>query len=346
MAAGSRIVIAGQAAGFASLFGQIAKANGDTLNIPEGTLNIGGNGEGFILDALSGWDPLDHTDGSFAALELGDDIYIYAVRDYSGIATLVASKNSTVPTGATAEESRKIGGFHVGRHRPISERFNAAFVPGVQILSNSCWDLQHRPVASPEGMAEFMPGKWGSIYQLSRIAGDWPNEVYGSRYNATPVRDTGGYVREDLYRGMVAAGMRRPLWEEWKAMAYGAPQGNDGNNDTAWTATSNNGPTTTGAVAKSVSCLGFVDTVGNLWEQLDGNYDRASGPWVWDSSAVNVGKDSSFGRGQVYRDDWRQCVAGGPYDHGQRCGASTLSTNSTPWGAGGHVTVRGVSESI
>ncbi|SDK32519.1 hypothetical protein, partial [Billgrantia gudaonensis] len=85
MATGDKFIIPAQAAGFASLFGHIEKGTGDTLHIPEGMLNIGGNGLGFLLDSRANWDPAANSDGSFSSLALGDDIYLYAVRDYSGL---------------------------------------------------------------------------------------------------------------------------------------------------------------------------------------------------------------------------------------------------------------------
>jgi hypothetical protein len=351
MAAGDILIVPAQAAGFISLQGRIAKnSGGDLIDIPAGMLNIGGNGKGYLLAAQTGLSPAasGNHDGSVTALNLGDDIYIYACQQASGYAKIVFSKNAAVPNGYSAGNSRKIGGFHVGRTRPISQRFSASYTPTVGIVPNSVWDALNRPRCSPEGMAEFAPGRWGSIYLLSPISGSWPDVIFGSRYNVQPVRSTGGYNELDLHRGLRASGMREPTFEEWLMMAYGAPAGADGNNDTAWSATSNTGPCNTGAVAKSVSCANFVDCVGNLWERLAHHFDigNSSNAYAWDAAVVNTGQDSAFSRGQVYHVAWRHALAGGLWHDGVRCGSRTLALGAPPWGAHGHVGVRGVSESL
>ena len=349
MAAGDIIAIPAMSAGHFQVQGRLAKNSaGDTLDIPQGMLNIGGNGFGYILSAATGWNPYlaANNDASFSAVTLGDDIYVYAVQQASGMAKLVASKNATAPTGYTASNSRKIGGFHVGRTRPIANRFDAAFLPLTGIVPNSVWDLAARPKASPEGMAEFAPGRWGSIYLLSPISGAWPSVVFGSRYNVSPVRSTGGYNELDLHRGLHAAGMREPSFEEWLMMADGAPQGLDGSNDTAWTLTTNTGPCNTGALQKSVSCANFVDTVGNLWERLSHHFDTTTGAYAWDATVVNTGQDSAQARGQVSHVAWRYAYAGGSWFEGVRAGARTLSLNAAAWDAPGNLGVRGVSDSL
>jgi len=351
MAAGDILVVPAQAAGFISLQGRIAKnSGGDLIDIPAGMVNIGGNGAGYLLAAQTGLSPTAgaNHDGSVTALNLGDDVYIYACRHASGYAKIVFSKNASVPNGYTASNSRKIGGFHVGRTRPIEQRFAASFTPTVGIVPNSVWDALNRPKSAPEGMAEFAPGKWGSIYLLSVVSGSWPNVVFGSRFGVQPVRSTGGYNELDLHRGLHAAGMREPTFEEWLMMAYGAPAGADGNNDTAWSATSNTGPCNTGAVAKSVSCANFVDCVGNLWERLAHHVDIGSSTnsYAWDASVVNTGQDAAFSRGRVFHVAWRYAIAGGYWADGAFCGARTLALHAGPWGSNGTVGVRGVSDAL
>lgn len=326
MAAGDKIIIPAQAAGFASLFGHIEKGTGNTLNLPEGMLNIGGNAQGYLLEAAANWDPIANSDGSFAALTLGDNVYVYAVQHASGIAQWVASKNSTVPTGYTADNSRKVGGFHFGRYRPVAERYNKAFAPGSQILPNSCWDLQHRPKCDPTGMVEIIPGRlWADIYLNSEGAGNWPNTVPESRYNATPLSGTEGYARYfDLSVLAANAGKRRPFLHEFYVYADGTPEGNDGNNDTAWSATTNSGRTATGTVAKAVSCLGIVDAAGNLWEPCVDLHDvgsTSSADYNWDRPIVENGKDSGELRGELYHRRWRFFMAGGSWALGVRCGS-------------------------
>ena len=357
MASGDKFIIPAMAAGFSSLFGTINKGAGDTLNLPEGMVNIGGNGKGYLLAPQTDWDPLaaGNNDGSFAALALGDDIYIYAVQAASGTAQWLASANSTVPTGYTSSDSRKIGGFHYGRVRPVANRYDAAYAPAVQIVPNSCWDLQHRPTCDPTGMVEVVPSKlWVDIYLSSEGAGVWPENAPVSAYNAAPIKDD-IYARIDFHLLARNAGKRLPTVEEFLTYAEGAPQGNDGNNDTAWSATTNSGPTTTGAVAKAVSMFNVVDAAGNLWEWLDDHYDLGlENRTGWDKSIVDVGKDAAFARGEmrsyVYgasdASSWRSFLGGGPFDDGAHCGSRCLNSNANPWNANGNVGLRCVCDAL
>jgi len=351
MASGDIVIVPAQAAGFYSFQGRIAKnSGGELLDIPEGMVNIGGNSKGYLLASVAGFDPYAaaNRDDSFTIIALGDDIYIYACQQATGYAKLVASKNSTAPAGFTTLNSRKIGGFHVGRIRPLAQRFVAAYLPLPGIVPGSVWDLGHRPKCSPEGMNEFQPGLWGSIYLLSVISGAWPGVVFGSRYNVSPVRSTGGYNQIDLHRGVHAVGMREPSFEEWLMMADGAPQGLADTNDTAWSATTNTAPCNTGAVQKSVSCANFVDCVGNLWENISGQFDigNSTNAYAWDATVVNTGQDAAQARGQVYHVAWRYAVAGGSWRGGAHAGARCLLTGAYAWIAHGTVGVRGVSESL
>ena len=345
MASGDKIVIPAQAGGFASLFGQIGKGTGDTLNLPEGMVNIGGNGKGYLLAAQTDWDPTTNDDGTVAALALGDDVYVYAVQDASGTAQWIASKNSTFPTGYDATNSRKIGGFHYGRVRSIADRYNTSITPATQIVPNSCWDLQHRPTCDPTGMVEVITGSlWVDIYLNSEGSGTWPENVPVSAYGATAIKDD-IYSRSDFHQLVANAGKRLPTVEEFLRYAEGAPAGLDGNNDQAWAATGNTGPTTTGAVAKAVSQYNVVDAVGNLWDWLDNHFDLG-GTFAWSNSVVNVGKDSATARGYVSHAAWRAFIGGGAFNDGVLAGARCLSSNAAPWGAHGNVGVRGVCDAL
>mgnify|MGYP001770677065 CR=1 FL=1 len=344
MESGERISMPAMAAGFASLLGQIAKGAGDTVNVPEGMINIGGNGRGYLLQAVANWNPLTNNDGTFSSLSLGDDICIYAAQSATGVSDLIASKNTTFPDGYTADNTRKIGGFHVGRVRPFSERYNASYVPAVGIVPNSVWDLHHRPVCDPSGFAEMPDGRWISIYQLSEGSGTGAGVVPVSRYGATPIKDD-IYARKDFPNLLQNAGMYAPDVQLFRCYAQGAPQGSDTNNDTAWSATSNSGPTTTGAVAKAVSQFNIVDAVGNLWDYLSTEYNTGTA-WNWDRSVVNTGIDASHPRGEVYHDNWRSALGGGRFDHGARDGAECVNWINFPWNSSGSVGVRGVSDPL
>lgn len=63
------------------------------------------------LSAPASWDDTAATDWTVAANRAGRDFCLYAC-DNSGALALLLSANSTYPTGYTADNSRKIGGFH------------------------------------------------------------------------------------------------------------------------------------------------------------------------------------------------------------------------------------------
>lgn len=344
-------------AGSFQMMGTITAASANTLDIPEGLVNIGGNGRGYVLPEHLGWDPAEpgNHDGTVGTLELGDDVYIYAVQHNDGRARLVASKNATMPGGYTADNSRKIGGFHYGRVRPVAQRYNAAFVPAAQIVPNSVWDLRHRPTCDPTGMVEVVPGRlWVDIYLNSEGSGTWPENIPVSRYGVMPIRDD-IYARVDFHLLVRNAGKRLPTVEEFLTYAEGAPQGADGNNDTAWSATSNSGPTTTGAVAKAVSMFNVVDAAGNLWEWLDGHYDAAfENRNEWSKQFIDVGRDAAFARGSINSyiygasdtSSWRCFFGGGRFGHGAHVGARCLYSYAIPWLADGIVGLRCVCDAL
>lgn len=342
------------AAGFASFWGSITAAAANTLNIPEGQINIGGNGKGYVIDPVTGWSPwvAENNDGTPTGLTLGDDIYLYACVTETGVAKILASKNATYPTGYSAATSRKIGGFHIGRIRGVANRYDLAYVPVVGIVPNSCWDLQHRPTCDPTGMVEVVPGAlWADIYLNSEGAGTWPENIPASRYGAMPLRDD-VYARVDFQQLARNAGKRIPTIEEWLCLASGAPQGADGNNDYAWSRTTNTGPTTAGAVAKSISQLNLVDTVGNLWEWTDSHYDLNTGTYVPLKNTVTAGRDAAIPRGQTYTSadsgisGWRAWFAGGRWGDGVQCGALCLNSAGYPWHENGTVGLRCVCDAL
>lgn len=103
---------------------------------------------------------LDYTQ---AVNRKGKDFYVYACADGDAL-KLVVSPNSTVPTKYTADNSRKIGGFHclcadVGT---ISGHTLSGYVAG-DILPASVWDLKFRATSENEGMV-WDGSQWVDIY--------------------------------------------------------------------------------------------------------------------------------------------------------------------------------------
>ena len=345
-------------AGHFSMMGAISASGAMRLDVPEGIVNIGGNGKGYVLPPKTDWDPTEegNQDGSLDGLALGDDVYLYAVQGDDGRAGLVASTNITVPGGYTAATSRKIGGFHYGRVRTVAQRYNTAIAPAVQIVPNSVWDLGHRPTCDPTGMVEVVPGRlWVDIYLNSEGSGVWPENIPVSRYGAMPLRDD-VYARTDFHLLARNAGKRLPTVEEFLTYAEGAPQGANGSNDTAWAATTNTGPTTAGGVAKAVSMFNVVDAAGNLYDWLDNHLDVGLGATAaWKADIVNVGKDAALARGQVYsyvfgtnnaNSSWRCFIGGGDFGGGVIAGARSLYSAANPWNAHGTVGLRCVCDAL
>ena len=337
----STYAIPAQAAGFFSLLGEIGKGSGDTLNLPEGLVNIGGNGQGYIVQAQTDWDPAVNNDGTFSSLALGDDIYIYAVQDSSGVAQWMASKNSTYPDGYDETTSRKMGGFHFGRVRNISQAYDSGASLPQQIIPNSCWDLSHRPTCDPTGMVEVIPGRtWVDIYLASEGAGTWPDTVPVSEYNATPLSGAEGYARGlDYPRLARNAGKRLPTYEEFLQYAYGVPQGATGLSDRANTGQHGD------YGFECVSCLNVDQPSGNLWQQTSHYYDRdnASDAWYDD---LNAGKDSAENHGQWNGTEFKAAIVGGYWSHTAQAGARCVDLSDVPWAVDGSRGLRAVCDSL
>mgnify|MGYP000211875700 CR=1 FL=1 len=347
LSGGSGVSGIAAAAGYFSMMGQISASGETTLNIPEGSVNIGGTGKGFVIVAQPEFDVSDmaNSDGSFEGLSLGDDIYIYAVDSGVTEAKLIASKNADIPDGYDAVNSRKIGGFHYGRVRPIANRYDTDYVPTVQIVPNSVWDLQHRPTCDPTGMVEIVPGGfWADIYLNSEGGGTWPENIPVSRYGQSLIRNN-VYARSDFHLLLRNAGKRLPMVEEFLTYAEGSPAGQDNNNDCAWAANTNTGSVPSGAVAKAVSMFNVVDAVGNLWDYI-GEHSDWGDTLRKDFTVVDVGIDASISRGAMDHAEWRSFAGGGVWNYGNEAGSRCLHSGSKPWFTNGVVGLRGVCNAL
>jgi len=347
-------ILPSQAAGFFSLNGEISKGTGDTLNLPEGMVNIGGNGKGYMMSAQTDFNPVlaANRDSSFTALAVGDDIYTYATQYASGTAKIVCSKNSTFPTGYSAANSRKIGGFHFGRARVVNSAGTpidgASAVYGADvttpweanvtngaIVPNSCWDLINRPTCDPTGMVK-VGNFWVDIYLASanvapvvtngKLSAGTSQSVYGG----TPLTGTEGLNQYNFNELAKRTGKRLMSLNESHQAAEGSPQGNNADNVNAWSATTNTGRTTTGAVVNAVSANNIVDCVGNIWKWLDEFIIRQDGTagWGWNDPMAGQGV------GQLYMytpTSLGAVFVGGTWFHGVLAGSRTVHLNNSPW---------------
>ena len=302
--------------------------------------------------------------GSF---QVGTDYYVYMCIADSGDAEIKISANATYPAGFTAYNSRKIGGFHYGHIRCVSD--DGAWTPidsnGVKfgstgtkwqdnvtigIVPNSVWDLKNRPLCSPEGMVKI--GKsWTDIYLSSAAS---PIEMEGSglhvksgrlqsKYGQLPAGGTEGLNWYGFAELAALAEKRMMSYADFIAAARGNPQGEDGADNYGWTKTSNSARARTGCRVNAstgafddaggikpfaISAANCVDCAGNLWEWLDELSNRHdTTSWAW-QNVLGTGK------GQAYLPNatgLAAFIAGGDWSDGVYCGARAVLLSYYPW---------------
>lgn len=196
-------------------------------------------------------------------IQAGKDYCVYITTDQ----TFVVSLNSTFPSGTlsdgstafSAENTRKIGGFHTlcVDAGEISGHPLSGFSAG-DILPASVWCLNHRPYSEPAGMVycealDF----WVDIY-LQSGTGEATASVFGG--TITDTRSLQNHA-EDMFS------VRKKLLsdEEFSAAAEGA-------NQRASISTADDPVTTGGHTAsdgrRMISNIGCEDTCGALWQWL------------------------------------------------------------------------------
>jgi len=291
---------------------------------------------------------------------VGNDYYVYICDP--GAPSLTEqyriSLNTTFPAGFTADNSRKIGGFHFG----VCRRINAVMQPintaGVErgtgwegniyngILPRSIWTLLHRPKCAPEGMVYMGNGTWVDIYIMSP---DGAGSLR-SAHNELPATGTEGHHWMRFHELLLTAGKRMMSWGEFLQCSVGAPAGQDNNNTNAWAQTTNTARQRTGFVGPAVSSIGCRDTTGNVSEWLDDivTYYDVSG-----ANAIGAGawRDVVGGAqyGQAYMNSGSQARAlnaGGAWTDGVSAGPRCVVLNGTPWVVSTGIGVRGACDSL
>ena len=243
----------------------------------------------------------------------GKDVYIYALAGSGTEPDFVLSLNSTVPTGYTAENSRKIGGFHclckdVGI---IEGHALSGYVAG-DILPATRWDLEHRPKGSPEGFAyEELTDCWIAIYLPS-----WDGTKLVSVYNGVIADGSSAkkWHGEAFYEQFVKQGMRLVWRHEFQMGAKGSNEQTNvqGSSD----------PNTTGghvdtAGRRMISNIGLEDCCGVLWQfAMDLGFAGGSG---WTNSVYHSAVDDR-NYGQTYGTLYRLLV-GSSWSCGAGCGS-------------------------
>lgn len=264
--------------------------NKTTITIHPTWVNI--NDEGHIstsdvalnLNAAASW---DNSTYATAANRAGKDFYIYAIAGSDGVPTFKLSANSTVPTGYTAANSRKIGGFHclcvaVGT---ISGHTLSGYAVG-NILPLSVWDLRHRPVSDPEGMVWIAGiGKWVDIYLNS-----WNGSKLVSAYGATIADGASSkkFHGEAFAEYIGLVGKKLISRDEFMVLAKGSNEMTNIKNSAD--------PGTAG---------GHVDTNNRRMISNYGCEDCCGVMYQWTSDLFEDWSPASWSKPQWYTEDWK-----------------------------------------
>lgn len=267
----------------------------------------------------------------------GKDVYIYACEPTSGTEPIfVLSLNSTVPTGYTANNSRKIGGFHclckdVG---VIEGHTLSGYVTG-DILPATRWDLLHRPKGEPEGFAyEELTDCWIAIYLPS-----WDGTKLVSVYNGVIADGTSTkkWHGEAFYEQFAKQGMRLVWRHEFQMAAKGSNEGTGIKNAAD--------PNTTGGHVDSnnrrmISNIGLEDCCGCSWQwAMDLGFAGGS---EWNGSVYNSNVDSQR-YGQSYGTLYR-LLLGAYWSDGSSCGSRSVACYGGSSSVDSNCSARGASE--
>lgn len=293
------------------------------------TVNIGDNGyllsQAVDIDitAAGSWDAISPTNYTTASNRFGKDFYIYACQPTSGTTPVfVLSVNSTVPTGYTAANSRKVGGFHClcANVGVISGHSLTGYLAG-DILPASVWDLNHRPVSDPEGMVyDANTDRWVDIYLASVQSGK-----LGSVYNAATADGASSPTAFHWYNGtdwLTRVKKNLLTQRQFVSASLGSNQGTN--------ITGSVDPNTTGghsdtAGRRMISNIGCEDMCGVLWQwgcEGGGTAGSAAYKNAFDANDTGVG-------GQSYTEPSR-ALLGGHWYSGAFCGSRGSSWSSGP----------------
>ena len=293
----------------------------------------------FILQIGSKWFFLDTdvdvsttNDIDTGSISNGKQYYVYAC-DNSGVLTFKISLNSTYPSGYTASNSRKIGGFHTlcANVGTISGHALTGYLAN-DILPASIWDLKHRPVCEPSGMIyDETISAWVDIY-LASGTGATCASVYGA--TITDTRNWMDFV-DDGHAGKKGL----PHDEEFQSFAAGS------NEETNIVGSSD--PVTTGghsdtAGRRMISDIGCEDCCGAMSQwlldqswRLDGVDLAACQTWAYEDLA---GAKGSLYKQGTYGD--AKLLAGLAWAYGTACGSRGRSASYYRWGAFANVGAR------
>lgn len=319
----------------------------DKTKVTVGSMALAINGKKYTLNnavdlALSASSAWDSSSSSYVTAEnrKGKDFYVYACEPTEGtsVPKLVLSANSSVPTGFTAVNSRKIGGFHcecadVGT---IDGHALSGYAAG-DILPASIWDLIHRPQSDPEGMVyddiskiwmDIYGDSWDGTKLVSVFNGVWANGSSAKKWHG-----------EASLEQLMTQGKRLPWRHEFQMAAKGSNEQTNikGSAD----------PNTTGghvdtAGRRMVSNIGLEDCCGVLWQWcMDLGFAGGSG---WNDSVYESSVDSRR-YGQTYGGLYRLLV-GGDWSDGASCGSRAAYCSDASSAVWANCGCRGASEPL
>jgi|GEM_PF-1269392 len=291
------------------------------------TTSVSITGSTLALGTAGNW---DDTSFATAANRAGKDFYLYTL-EAGGV---VLSNNSTIPTGYTATNSRKIGGFHclavaVGI---IAGHALTGYLAG-DILPLSVWDRFNRSSARQEGTILSSSGVWVDIY-LSSVSGTTLVSVNsGTIADGVSAPAFHAYKFEQWFGRQKMKSMSQI---EFVAASIGANQSTNitGSADPS---------TTTGHVdtagRRMISDEGVEDTCGVMWQwSRDQGGGQSAATWAnaYDANDADVG-------GQHFLAPNRARL-GGFWAAGVSCGSRGSLWNASPLILGSSSGSRGVAE--
>jgi len=333
---------------------QIFSTNKTAITIYPTWVNIGDSGyvlsenKEINIDSSDSWDTASY---ATAANRAGKDFYIYACVPSDGTEPdFILSANSTVPTGYTATDSRKIGGFHclavaVGT---ISGNTLTGYVVG-DILPATPWDLKHRAVSENEGMSYISGcGIWMDIYLPS-----WNGSKLVSVYGGTVADGASSkkFHGEAFAEAFGKIGKRLVRRDEFICAMKGSNEQTNIKNSTD--------PNTTGghvdtANRRMISNYGIEDGCGAYWQWAEDQYEYYPGAawrnnnlylegYAWQQRSVYESSVDSQGYGSA-NGLLRRAFLGGSWAHGAACGSRCVDCGSFSSRVLADVSARGVSE--
>ena len=312
----------------------------------------------FNLDSAGSWDSATY---ATAANRAGKDFYIYACVPVSGnIPVFILSANTTYPTGYTASNSRKIGGFHclcvsVGttcypfnnsrsdlsllNDYYITHDFTIAdtsrhwlktYIAG-DVIPFSIWDLSKKPQCTPEGMTyDPKSGLWVEIYLPSYSGG-----LLYSKYNQTVISGTTTPAFHQFkFSQQFRSQKKRLLTQyEFESISIGSPQGE---NIVYSAMPAGSGGHVAVSGQRIISNIGVEDATGVFWQWGEGQGIQGStAAWVnaYDGNDLNV-------LGQ-YCLQPNAPIFGGDWGDGVFCGSRSYYWADAPLGLGAAYSGRG-----